>query len=58
MATGAHMRVTIKDVVAIMGIPCNGVDITLSPRRTVESLDYSISKFEQDIREKMLEKKF
>ena len=46
------MHVTLEDVEAIMGIPYNSVDIALSPRWTMESLNYKISKLEQDIKEK------
>ena len=52
------MHGTIEDVEEIIGILCNGVDITLFPRRTVESLNYSISKLEQDIQEKEVEEEF
>ena len=52
------MHVTLEDVKAIMGIPYNEVDITVSLRWTVESLNYSISKLEQDIQEKEVLEEF
>ena len=49
MATSAHMCVTLKDVESIMGIPCDGVDIALPRRRHVESINYNMSKLEEEI---------
>ena len=52
MVTSAHILATLEAVEVIMGIPCNAVDIALSLRQTMESLDYGISKLEQDFLEK------
>ena len=58
MVTSAHILATLEVVEVIMGIPCNAVDIALSLRRTMESLNYGISKLEQDIPEKEVKEEF